>query len=300
MKNWEGGLKLVLRDSQLTTLWMSGKGYSKDFEIKQHRHDFYQLQYLIDGEENISINQHEHILKPNEVALMDSYVYHSYSFNRESKLIDIKFNLNQELRDLLSSLFLHPVFPVKDAFLRNNFAQLAEQAVNYQTYANTELLLDLDTQVKLLLLQLLHSSSSQAVIPSQKSNTSIFKEMLHGEKLPMLDFFEENYNQQITLDLLSQKFHYSKAQMIKMFSETLHQTPMQVLQKIRIQHAKYLLINTDLPIGTVANMVGFSDNYFTKIFFKYEHQVPNKFRVSAKKIQDDIILNTSFDIATQP
>ncbi|WP_054725265.1 helix-turn-helix transcriptional regulator [Paucilactobacillus hokkaidonensis] len=100
--------------------------------------------------------------------------------------------------------------------------------------------------------------------------------------------------------MISQEFHYSKGQIIKMFSETLHQTPMQVLQKIRIQHAKYLLTNTDFSIGKIANMVGFSDNYFTKIFFKYEHQVPNKYRLTSKKMNDDIVLNTSFDISTQP
>lgn len=291
---------MTLRDSQLVILWMSGKGYSKDFEVKKHRHDFYQLQYLISGEENIEINQQKYVLKPNEIALMDSSVDHSYSFNKESKLIDIKFSLSKELRQLLSSLFHQPVFPVKDAFLRNNFAQLSEQAINYQTYKDEQLLIDLDTQVKLLLLQLVHSQSYQTAIPTKVDNTSIFGEMLNGKSFPMLDFFEENYDQQISLDLLSEKFHYSKGQIIKIFSETLHQTPMQVLQKIRIQHAKYLLTTTELSIATIANMVGFSDNYFTKIFFKYEHQVPNKYRIASKKIQDDIILNTSFDISTQP
>ncbi|KRO11091.1 transcriptional regulator, AraC family [Paucilactobacillus hokkaidonensis] len=278
---------------------MSGKGYSKDFEIKQHRHDFYQLQYLIAGEENIAINQQPYTLKPNYIALMDSYVYHSYSFNKASKLIDIKFNLSKELRHLLTALFEQPVFVVNDALLRNSFSQLVEQAVSYQTHENPELLIDLDTQVKLLLLQLLHTSS-KSTVPNKKESTSVFSEILNGNHFPMLDFLEQNYSQEITLDLISQEFHYSKGQIIKMFSETLHQTPMQVLQKIRIQHAKYLLTNTDFSIGKIANMVGFSDNYFTKIFFKYEHQVPNKYRLTSKKMNDDIVLNTSFDISTQP
>ncbi|WP_137597602.1 AraC family transcriptional regulator [Paucilactobacillus kaifaensis] len=291
---------MILRDNQLVTLWMSGKGYSKDFKVKQHRHDFYQLQYLITGEENISINQQKYILKPNNIALMDSNVYHEYSFNKNAKLIDIKFNLDNELRHFLSNLFLKPVFPVNDAFLRNSFSQLVEQAVNYQTSENSELLLDLDTQVKLLLLQLLHSSRKTTTVSGNSMNTSIFSEILQDDSFPMLDFLEQNYDQQITLDDLMEKFHYSKGQIIKMFSDTLHQTPMQVLQKIRIEHSIYLLKNTNYSIGKIANMVGFSDNYFTKIFFKYEHQVPNKYRITAKKASEDIILNRSFDIATQP
>ena len=29
-----------LRDSQLTILWMSGKKYSREMTVKQHRHNF--------------------------------------------------------------------------------------------------------------------------------------------------------------------------------------------------------------------------------------------------------------------
>ena len=47
----------------------------------------------------------------------------------------------------------------------------------------------------------------------------------------------------------------------------------------RMEHAAYLLANTNTPVSTIAQTCGIlDDNYFTKLFKKYYHKTPSKFR----------------------
>ena len=50
---------------------------------------------------------------------------------------------------------------------------------------------------------------------------------------------------------------------------------------LRIDMAKIILANTELPVSEVAGRVGYSDsNYFTKIFKKMTGSTPSAFRNS--------------------
>ena len=47
----------------------------------------------------------------------------------------------------------------------------------------------------------------------------------------------------------------------------------------RMEHAAYLLANTNTPVSTIAQTCGIlDDNYFSKLFKKYHHKSPSKFR----------------------
>lgn len=290
-----------LRDNQLNTLWMSGKGYSKEMVVQKHRHDFYQLQYLVSGSESLTIEGTNHVMKPNYMSILDSNAYHCYSFNKDSKIIDIKFSMISELRGLLDNLFSKSVFLIKDEMIRNKYSQLIDQGVYFQHYKDNKALINIDTQVKLLLLELSHPTVPEPIPLNEVKDTFIAnKENLDTPVYSMTDFLIENHGSKVTLDMISEKFHYCKPQIIRLFSETYHQTPMHILQKIRLQYAKKLLSDTDYQIGQIANEVGFSNNYFTKLFLKYENQLPSDYRLGKRRKANEIVLNASFDITTQP
>jgi AraC-like DNA-binding protein len=47
----------------------------------------------------------------------------------------------------------------------------------------------------------------------------------------------------------------------------------------RMEHAAYLLANTNTPVSSIAQTCGIlDDNYFSKLFKKYYHKPPSKFR----------------------
>lgn len=288
-----------LRDNQLTTLWMSGKDYAKEIIVPKHRHDFYQLQYLVSGSENLIIGDKPFTMKPNYLSIFDSNEYHEYSFNKRSRIVDIKFNMVSDLRTLLDDLFNKSVFLVEDMMIRNKFSQLTDQGIYFQKSEDRQILINIDTQVKLILLELAHSTAPEPMLISSEKCPDVDTDSNDPVAL-MTQYMFDNYSEKITLDILSQKFHYSKSQIINLFSDQKHQTPMYILQKIRLQYAKQLLSETGYSIGQIANEVGFNNNYFTKLFLKYEKQLPSEYRTAKQKELHEIILNTSFDITTQP
>ncbi|MBC6416125.1 MAG: helix-turn-helix transcriptional regulator [Bdellovibrionales bacterium] len=71
-------------------------------------------------------------------------------------------------------------------------------------------------------------------------------------------------------------YHFSR-----LFKESIGKTPMQFVQEHRIDEAKVLLKNLNLPIIDIANRCGFSDqSHFSKVFKKVSGMSPKSFRKS--------------------
>ncbi|MBZ1504789.1 helix-turn-helix domain-containing protein [Latilactobacillus curvatus] len=82
----------------------------------------------------------------------------------------------------------------------------------------------------------------------------------------MIHYIESHYAEHINLQTLSTFSHYSPQNIIKIFKEVTNLTPTHFIQQVRLQKAVELLEKDTLPINEVAVKVGFTPNYFTKIF----------------------------------
>ena len=59
----------------------------------------------------------------------------------------------------------------------------------------------------------------------------------------------------------------SRSSFAEHFSETFGQSPLDLLQKVRLRHAAHLLSATDLPVKVVASSVGYaSRSHFSRAF----------------------------------
>lgn len=76
--------------------------------------------------------------------------------------------------------------------------------------------------------------------------------------------------------------HLSVSRFSHLFAAGIGMTPGEYLNTLRLEQAKTLLFESDLPIGTVALRAGFSDaNYFSRLFRKRFGQSPSSFRKNA-------------------
>ena len=65
----------------------------------------------------------------------------------------------------------------------------------------------------------------------------------------------------------------------KIFKDQVGMTPSRYRNEYRINVAKELLVKTELPLRTIAEKAGFTDQfYFSKIFKKLTGQSPAQFR----------------------
>lgn len=95
----------------------------------------------------------------------------------------------------------------------------------------------------------------------------------------VLEFIEKNYTSQITLQELSASVSMSPKYFCRFFSEMTHQTPMDYLNRQRIEQACYQLSTTDDSITEIAYRNGFNDlSYFIRTFKKYKGITPGKYK----------------------
>lgn len=95
----------------------------------------------------------------------------------------------------------------------------------------------------------------------------------------VVEFIEKNYSTQITLQQLSASVSMSPKYFCRFFSEMTHQTPMDYLNRQRIEQACYQLATTDDSITEIAYRSGFNDlSYFIRTFKKYKGITPGKYK----------------------
>ena len=81
------------------------------------------------------------------------------------------------------------------------------------------------------------------------------------------------------LEKLAQIAGMSRTSFISKFKSLIGDTPFNYLTQWRLLQAKQLLAESNLPVGEIAEQVGYqSEAAFSRVFKKYVEQTPLKFR----------------------
>ncbi|MDF2842776.1 MAG: two component AraC family transcriptional regulator [Herbinix sp.] len=95
----------------------------------------------------------------------------------------------------------------------------------------------------------------------------------------ILKYMNKNFNQQIKLKDLSQMFYVNKNYACFLFKRYTGMTYSEYLNKIRMEHAKKLLVTTSYTIAEVSEKAGYVDYfYFCKLFKKTYGATPTQYR----------------------
>lgn len=96
-----------------------------------------------------------------------------------------------------------------------------------------------------------------------------------------IEFMKENYNSKLDLQAVADHLYISTWYLCKVFKKELNNSFVQLLNEIRIQEAKKLLVESNHKVYEICELVGYNDNpYFTKTFKKYTGMTPNQYRNS--------------------
>lgn len=91
--------------------------------------------------------------------------------------------------------------------------------------------------------------------------------------------FQKAYFEPYSLDELAVEYKVNKYRLCREFAKYYEYTPMQYLNKIRIDKAKELLLNTDDKIVEISQMVGFENtNHFIRLFKEKTGVTPLTYR----------------------
>lgn len=114
--------------------------------------------------------------------------------------------------------------------------------------------------------------TAYAIFSSQKQHAD--KEVLFAQK-----YIENNYNKRISLDEISSEVAISKRNFIRRFKNATGNTPIEYIQRVRVEAVKKALETTQKTIEEIVRNVGYDDmTTFRKLFKRITGISPNEYR----------------------
>ena len=98
----------------------------------------------------------------------------------------------------------------------------------------------------------------------------------------IIDFIHTNYQQRLTLEMLSKQCNYSKSYIIRLFKQYTGKTPLDYINQYRIFIAQIRLMSTEKSVLEIASECGIENiGHFINLFRRYTGQTPGKWRKQA-------------------
>ncbi len=268
------------KDDPFSTYHIENAGRS--FQIPVHWHDEFEIIYVRSGFLTVSISGESYIGKtgdafvvsPGNLHLMGSQTgtVDYYTFLFPLKYISFRTDdmLDEKLLEPLNSGHLMICPRVNDTA-----KELCEQLIEIYEAKKDESESKITTQVrtKIILLQfILEMWKKGFVIENDTSGRNTVEK-------EMVSYIQQNFTGKISLREFGEQFHLSEKYISRYFKEHFHITLSQYVTYLRLEHAKQLLQDTDIPVTDVAMQSGYQNvSYFIRSFQKAYAVSPLKYR----------------------
>lgn len=242
----------------------------------EHSHSACELVYLTKGQESAIINEKRYEVSSGDVVIINSKMLHQEWANatqiREAIICTFdSFQVGSLPPNCLIGEEICPVIHLSQnkEQIDQCFHFLLEESRKEGTY-NYYL-------ISLIMQQILVLLFRNIKIEEKKE-----KDFLRECNI-VISYIEEHYKEQITLDDLAKQVFISKGHLSHIFRAQMGEAPIRYLIRKRIDEAKKLLADTNLPVGEVAAEVGYENAvYFSQIFSKETGFSPIQYRRNEK------------------
>lgn len=254
--------------------------YQENYEAGMHIHDFYELNFIIEGQGYHYFNNGCYKIGKNDIFIIPPGYWHGYYPTQSIKLYHIMLHKNFFIH-YSKELNLLPAYPIMLTMEPSYGSQ------NNRYYLNLS-----DEQMNALLPQLeavaaLYSNASDDIAPMAHSlsmyilayTCRIYKEkyICKGNEvwehsvsrniLKCINYIQEHYGENITLDTLTELSNVSRATLFRYFIKLTGATPINYLNAFRLSKAREMLSQSDLSIAEIAVACGFYDSSHLNRFF---------------------------------
>ncbi len=258
------------------------KNAGRSFQIPVHWHDELEIIYVKSGCLTVSISGESYIgnagdvfvVSPGNLHLMGAQTgtVDYFTFLFPLKYISFRTDdmLNDKLLEPLNSgqLMISPR-------VRGTAKELCEQLIAIYVAKNNESESKITAQIKtkIILLQFILEMWKQGFVIE---NDTSGRNMVEKE---MVSYVQQNFTGKISLKEFGEQFHLSEKYISRYFKEHFHIALSQYVTYLRLEHAKQLLQDTDIPITEVAMQSGYQNvSYFIRSFKKAYGVSPLKYK----------------------
>jgi AraC-like DNA-binding protein len=257
-----------------------------------HCHDFHELVFILSGTGVQSINERDYVITSGDVFVLKGNDLHGYKSSENLSLFNIGFkdNFLKSFEEYFKPLpGYHALFHIEPLFR-------AEESFKSRLHLNPT---DLSAVVKILNIideefsaysegcELMVTATLLHLIGFISRRYIHYNTLIEGSSRSLsiakvVSFMENNYTEEINLELLSTISKMPINSLINSFKKHLNSTPFNYINSLRLKKACELLYTTDKSVTEIAYFVGFRDsNYFCRVFKKHIGVPPGKFRKNA-------------------
>ena len=94
-----------------------------------------------------------------------------------------------------------------------------------------------------------------------------------------IEYLHMNINREVSIHELAENVGLSTAHLYRLFTEHVHETPMELFTKARMDHAATLLSQTGISVKEITSRVGYEEpSYFCKVFKRTMGCAPGAYR----------------------
>lgn len=265
----------------LNILDVSYQETMKDFEMKSHYHNLFEIIYILEGKIRFKINNQFYTAGSNCILFISNFESHEltvieYPYKRYFVLIKPDYLQSAISEPILTSIFKHrpahfnPILTLKpDDTCRVNkiFRDIYDESSGRNTFWVT----NMTSYLNLLLVFLYRNYKSS--FPLTGINPAV-KTVLDIQK-----YIEEHVTDEITLSEVAKLFYTDMYYISHQFKKVTGFNFKEYLILQRISKAKELLFHTPSNITQIGLDCGFNNvNHFIRIFRKYENTTPFQYR----------------------
>lgn len=256
----------------------------------EHTHTFFELIYVYKGTCKQKINLEEIHLRTGDICIIPPGVKHNVEVFDDSIILNILMR-KSTLHDIFSNFLSSPNI-LSSFFLNNIYSQ---KAIDYIIFHTEN---DLDMKEKFIYMlwemenknvyyfqmisntiMLIFGSLIRYYVESAEMKT--FNEKTDLQRVTILQYLHENYAT-VTLEDIAEKLHYSNEYTSKIIKNITGHNFTRLLQQIRIEKAKSLLVDTNMTVSNITAHIGYdTPEHFIRTFKKIVGMTPTEFRKKA-------------------
>ena len=254
----------------------------RSFQIPVHWHDEFEIIYVKSGFLTVSISGENYIGKPGDAFVVSPGNLHfmgSQTGNVDyfTFLFPLKY-ISFRTDDILDDKLLEPLNSghlIISPEIEDTVKEQCEQLVEIYGVKKEESQSKITAQIKtkIILLQFILELWKKGFIVE---NDTGGKNTVEKE---MVSYIQQNFTGKILLKEFGEQFHLSEKYISRYFKEHFHITISQYVTYLRLEHAKQLLQDTDIPVTEVAMQSGYQNvSYLIRSFKKTYGMSPLKYR----------------------
>ena len=254
--------------------------YINRYRRPQHIHQMAEIAYIMDGEIDVTVNGKTEIAKKGDMVFVPPYTFHRY-FSQDEKSVTLWLFMFSY--SILSNIMHEGEMLIRYDRVVFTPSEEVRALVESRKFDTKEELVYPDEResrrIRAFLYPVIDEYLSSAKVVSEAKGTGT------DSVLKALNFISEHFKENITLAEVADAIGYSESHISHSFSSILEANFRECLNMFRIEHAKRLILTTNMSIVLISIESGFNcERSFHRAFRKSINMPPAKYREKHKKL----------------